>query len=164
MGRGARRMARIYTFGDATARPGDPATSHIAADRMRGKPAGRVEKRVVCVLALMPEGSGTWHEIDEELKKRKKKTIPGSISPRWVNLRRLGLIEHRYDANGEIITRTNPESGCPQEVHYITQKGRNIIPEWKRQEKELQEKRKQREEEKKAKEERKKQREEAKKK
>jgi hypothetical protein len=131
---------------------------------MQGKPAGRVEKRVVCVLALMPEGSGTWYEIDEELKKRKKKTIPGSLSPRWVNLRRLGLIEHHYDANGKIITRTNPESKCPQEVHYITQRGRDIIPEWIRQEKELQEKRKQKEEaKKKAKEERKMKREQAKK-
>jgi DNA-binding PadR family transcriptional regulator len=130
---------------------------------MQGKPAGRVEKRVVCVLALMPEGSGTWHEIGEELKKRGKETILGSISPRWTNLRKLGLIEYHYDTNGNPITRINPKSKSPQEVQYITQKGRDVIPEWKRQEKELQEKIKRREEEKKAKKERKMKREQAKK-
>lgn len=154
-------MAKIYGFGEARARPGDPETSHIAAGRMRGKRAGLTEKRIVAVLNIMPNG-GTWEEITNKLEKLKKPTIPGSLSPRWTKLRELGLIEYHYDDDGEVISRTNPKSKCPQQVHYITKKARELLPIWKKELEEANERKRQKEEAKKQRAERKKQKEEAK--
>lgn len=158
---GENLMAKIYGFGEASARPGDPETSHIAAGRVRGERAGLIEKQVVAVLNLMPNG-GTWEEITQELKKRKKPTISGSLSPRWKKLRRLGLLEYHYDDDGEVISRINPKSQCPQQVHYITKKARELLPIWKKELEEANERKRQKEEAKKQRAERKKQKEEAK--
>lgn len=149
-------MARIYKFGEARARPGDPDASHEAASRVRGRRATRIGKKIVWLLNKWGERGGNWHEIWKGLK---LDILPESLSPRWTELRDLGVIQWRRDANDEIFKRPSPVSKEPQGVLIVTQKGKDILPLWLKQWEEEKEKKKQREEAKKRKEERKRARE-----
>lgn len=95
------------------ARNTDPETSQAAA-KTNFNSAGIEVLR--CCLRRRDEGAN-WYEawIDTGMPRQ-------TISPRWTELMKAGMIERRRNEKGKLITRPG-ESGTRQSVHWITKDG-----------------------------------------
>lgn len=71
----------LFSYAEAYARVSDPDTSRLAAEAMRGKAAGRVERIVLDAMGRLG-GSGTAYQIEVEVQRLHPNIDSNTTSPR----------------------------------------------------------------------------------
>ena len=103
------------------ARNTDPLTSHAAAASIS---VADMEFAVLRVIARSGSNGRTWKEQEQNCNLPRQ-----TISPRWRPLCKKGLIEKRYDTQGNVLTRSG-WSSRQQTVWFVTPLGVSMLR-WK---------------------------------